>query len=91
MTIRRLLFVLFLYLLLVWLMVGLRHSGDTKALIDAGLRWSAVGVGILLACVIFEKVFEIWRDRKSLPKPQNVPVSDILISPGLSVEKWNGV
>jgi len=75
MTIRRLLFVLFLYLLLVWLMVGLRHSGDTKALIDAGLRWSAVGVGILLACVIFEKVFEIWRDRKSLPKPQNVPVS----------------
>jgi type VI secretion system protein ImpL len=63
--IRRLLFILFLYVLLVWLVVFYLHSGDTKRLVDQGLLWTAGGVAALLLWLILERVVGWWRSRRA--------------------------
>jgi type VI secretion system protein ImpL len=63
--IRRLLFILFLYALLVWLLVFLNYSGDTKRATDQGLFWTACGVAALLLWLVLERVIGWWRVRRA--------------------------
>jgi len=63
--IRRLLFILFLYVLLVWLVVFYVYSSDTKRLVDQGLLWTAGGVAALLLWLILERVVGWWRVRRA--------------------------
>jgi type VI secretion system protein ImpL len=63
--IRRLLFILFLYVLLVWLVVFYLYSSDTRRLMDQGLLWTAGGVAALLSWLILERVFGWWRVRRA--------------------------
>ena len=64
--IRRLLFVLFLYILLVWLIVFyLNYPGDTRKMVDEGLLWTAGGVAALLLWIVAEWVFGWWRVRRA--------------------------
>ena len=65
MTIRKLLFILFLYILLVWIIAAYLHSSDLAALKDLGFLWTAVGVAALLIGVLLERVFSWWRTRQA--------------------------
>ncbi len=57
--IRRLLFILFLYILLVWLIVFYFYHSDTSVMLDKGLLWTAGGVAaLLLVWLILERV--VW-------------------------------
>jgi len=64
MTIRKLLLILFLYVLLVWIIAGYLHLDDVKALTDLGLLWTGIGVAALLCGVLLERVFGWWRSRR---------------------------
>ena len=59
-TIRKLLLILFLYVLLVWIVAAYLYSGDLNALVKFGLLWTAVGIALLLCGVLLERVF-VWR------------------------------
>ncbi|HEY6345544.1 MAG TPA: type VI secretion protein IcmF/TssM N-terminal domain-containing protein [Bryobacteraceae bacterium] len=61
MTIRRLIFVLFLYILLIWI-IALRRATDTT---QFGLLWTAIGVAVLLAIVLLERVISWWWARRA--------------------------
>src|SRR5215472_11848710 len=61
MTIRRLIFVLFLYVLLAWIIAALLHPGDVPGLIQQGLLLTAIGLGVLLVLVLVERVTSWWR------------------------------
>src|SRR5258708_32858642 len=63
--IRRLLFILFLYILLVWLIAVYLYSSDSRRLVDEGLLWTAIGVGALLLWLILERVIGWWRMRRA--------------------------
>jgi len=65
MTIRRLVFILFLYIFLVWTVAALLHGGDAKQLIYFGLLWTAVGVGALLVIVVLERLVSWWWARRA--------------------------
>jgi type VI secretion system protein ImpL len=80
MTIRRLLLILFLYILLVWILAAYLHSGDMKALTDLGLLWTAVGVAALLVGVLLERVISWWRGRQmqKTAKPTQPAASKVL-------------
>lgn len=77
--IRRLLFILFLYVVLVWLIVFYLHSGDTKRMLDQGLLWTAGGVAALLLWLILERVVGWWRARRAItmsrPVAQGAPAT----------------
>src|SRR5262245_57892212 len=59
MTIKSLLFLLFLYICLVWVGAAYLHSGP--ALQEFGLRWTAVGLIALLAFIAGAQVLNWWR------------------------------
>jgi type VI secretion system protein ImpL len=65
--IRRLLFILFLYILLVWLIVFYLYGygGDTKRMVEQGLAWTAGGVAALLLWLVVEWVLGWWRVRRA--------------------------
>jgi len=63
--IRRLLFILFLYILLVWLIVFYFYHSDTSEMLDKGLIWTAGGVAALLVWLVVEWVLGWWRVRRA--------------------------
>lgn len=63
--IRRLLFILFLYILLVWIIAALLHSGDVPRMVNLGLLWTGIGVGVLLLWLILERVVRWWLARRA--------------------------
>jgi len=63
--IRRLLFILFLYILLVWLIVFYFYHSDTSEMLDKGLLWTAGGVAALLVWLVVEWVLGWWRVRRA--------------------------
>jgi len=63
--IRRLLFILFLYTLLVWIIALYLYGGETRRLMDQGLLWTAGGVATLLLWLILERVLGWWRLRRA--------------------------
>ena len=65
MTIRRLLFILFLYILLVWIIAAYLYFGDPRELVRQGLLWTAIGIGALLLWIILERLIGWWRLRRS--------------------------
>jgi len=65
MTIRRLLFILFLYVLLVWIIAAYLYFGDPGTLIRQGLLWTAIGIAGLLLWLILERFIGWWRLRRS--------------------------
>jgi len=58
-TIKSLLFFLFLYVCLVWVAAAYWHSG--RELREFGLRWTAAGLIVLLAFVVGARLFYWWR------------------------------
>jgi len=73
MTIRRLLFLLFLYILLVWIVAAYLFFGDPRKLITQALLWMAIGIASLLVWLILERLIGWWRLRRS--QNQAKPVS----------------
>src|SRR5437762_5249677 len=63
--IRRLLFILFLYILLVWLIVFYFYHTDTTEMVDKGLLWTAGGVAALLVWLVLEWALGWWRVRRA--------------------------
>ena len=63
--IRRLLVILFLYILLVWIVVTLLFSSETHKLWTQGLWWTAAGVAALLLGLILERVITSVRARRA--------------------------
>jgi type VI secretion system protein ImpL len=65
--IRRLLLILFLYVLLVWLIVyyWYGYAGDTGKMVAQGLLWTAGGVAALLLWLVAEWVAGWWRLRRA--------------------------
>ena len=63
--IRRLLFILFLYTLLVWIIALYLYGGETRRWMDQGLLWTAGGVATLLLWLILERVLGWWRLRRA--------------------------
>ncbi len=59
MTIKSLLFSLFLYVCLVWVAAAYLHSG--RELREFGLLWTAVGLIVLLAFIVGARLFNWWR------------------------------
>lgn len=76
--IRRLLFILFLYILLVWILAAYLYSGDVQKLVHDGLLWTAIGVAGLLLWLVLERVIGWWRVRRiqraARPAPQTAAV-----------------
>ncbi len=70
--IRRLLFILFLYILLVWLVVVYLFLGDTGKILDRGLLWTVIGVAGLLVWLILERAIDWYRARRA-KTPQAAP------------------
>jgi len=73
MTIRRLLFLLFLYVLLVWIVAAYLFFGDSRKLISQGLLWTAIGIASLLIWLILERLIGWWRLRRSQNQAKPVP------------------
>ena len=66
MTIKTLLFALFLYICLVWVGAFYWHSGpDIETF---GLFWTGVGLLAVLAYIIFGRIFGWWRLRRADPR-----------------------
>jgi type VI secretion system protein ImpL len=64
--IRRLLFILFLYILLVWLIAFyFYYSTDTLKMVDQGLLWTAGGVAALLLWLVAEWAIGFSRVRRA--------------------------
>src|ERR1039458_7711636 len=68
--IRRLLLILFLYLLLVWTLSYLYASAT---LAQTAMFWSAMGVAVLLAGLIGERLWAWWRTRRVKPAVTTAP------------------
>jgi type VI secretion system protein ImpL len=62
-TIKTLLFALFLYVCLVW--VGAFYLRSGPQIEDFGLLWTAVGLIGVLAIIIFSRIFGWWRLRRA--------------------------
>jgi len=78
MSIRGLLFLLFLYILLVWLVVFYVFSGaGLDEIVRRGVFWSAIGIGALMVWLIGERVFAWWRSRATRPAKPAVRVSAV--------------
>lgn len=63
MTIKGLLFYLCVYLSLVWVWAFYQNagSGSSQEIVKFGLRWTAVGLGLLLILIIVARLFAWWR------------------------------
>ncbi len=75
MTIRRLLFILFLYVLLVWIIAAYLFFGDPGKLVKQGLLWTAIGIASLLLWLILERLIGWWRLRRSQKAAKPVSAS----------------
>ncbi len=74
MTIRRMLFLLFLYTLLVWLVViYLFRDAGWETILQKGLLWTAFGVGALMAWLFLERLVNWWQLRRARRKLQPAP------------------
>jgi type VI secretion system protein ImpL len=65
MTIKSLLFLLFLYICLVWVGAAYLHSGP--AVQEFGLRWTAIGLMVVFAYIAGAHLFGWWRRWKARP------------------------
>ena len=71
MTIKTLLFILFLYVSLVWVAaVGLRSGSEIQAF---GLFWTAAGIAALLLFVILSRLYGVWKIYRARPRSRPVP------------------
>jgi type VI secretion system protein ImpL len=72
-TIKTLLFILFLYVALVWVAaVGLRSGSEIQTF---GLFWTAAGIAAVLLFVILSWLYGVWKMYRARP-PRNRPVSE---------------
>jgi type VI secretion system protein ImpL len=67
MTIKTLLFILFLYTSLVWV-AAFRHPG--AEIISFGLLWTGGGLAAVLVLVVLSWAFGVWKRFRSRPRPQ---------------------
>ncbi len=81
MTIRKLLLILFLYVLLVWILAAYLHSADVKELVNFGLLWTAIGVAVLLCGVLLERLYGWWHSRRAQPAQPAQPGTVSATSP----------
>ena len=79
MTIKSLLFCLFLYVCLVWVGAGYLNTGPD--IVHYGLLWTAIGLIAVLAFIIGARLFGWWRLRRAKaaarPAPAMKPVPSI--------------
>ena len=79
MTIKSLLFCLFLYVCLVWVGAGYLNTGPD--IVNYGLLWTAIGLIAVLAFIIGARLFGWWRLRRAKaaarPTPAMKPVPSI--------------
>jgi type VI secretion system protein ImpL len=75
-TIRKLLLILFLYILLVWIVAAYLHFNDVDQLVKFGLLWTLVGVAVLLCGLLLEWIMG-WRRsrRKQEAQPATAPAT----------------
>jgi type VI secretion system protein ImpL len=71
MSIKTLLFILFLYTSLVWVAAFRLHSGPE--LVSLGLLWTGGGLAALLLLVVLSWAFGLWKRFRSRPRPQKSP------------------
>lgn len=69
MSIKKTLFLLFLYVLLVWMIAAGLSLPDLGTTWRRGLLWSVVGVGALFLWHIFLPIFGWWKLRRLQPSP----------------------
>ena len=92
MTIRKLLLILFLYILLVWIVAAYLHFSNVQELIKFGLLWTLVGVAVLLCGLLLEWILS-WRrshrKREAQPAEAGAPaipaVSTVLTEEDLAL------
>ncbi len=78
MTIKSLLFLLFLYICLVWVGAAYLHSGPTFQ--EFGLRWTAIGLIAVLAFIAGSHLFGWWRRWRARPaRPAAAPKPEPVI------------
>lgn len=63
--IRRVLLILFLYVLLAWTAAAYFNLGDPKKIVSQGLFWTVVGIAAMLVFLIVERSVSAWRARRS--------------------------
>jgi type VI secretion system protein ImpL len=69
-SIKILLFILFLYVSLIWVAaVGLRSGPEIQTF---GLFWTAVGIAAVLAFVILSRIHGVWKVHRARPRKQRV-------------------
>jgi len=74
MTIKGLLFYLCVYLSLVWVLALYQHVHSNRDLIEFGLRWTAIGLGMLFVIVIAARLFAWYRLSQARAKTRTPPV-----------------
>lgn len=65
MTIKSLLFCLFLYIALAWVGAAYFYSGSTADILHYGLLWTAIGLIVVLVSIIGSKLVGWWRIRRA--------------------------
>ncbi|HYR91340.1 MAG TPA: ImcF-related family protein [Terriglobia bacterium] len=71
MTIKSLLFLLFLYLCLVWVGAVYLYSGP--AIFEFGLLWTAIGLLALFVCIVGSHIFTWWGRWRARPAQPKAP------------------
>ena len=78
MTIKSLLFLLFLYICLVWVGAAYLHSGP--AFEEFGLRWTAIGLIAVFAWIAGTHLFSWWRRwRARPPRPKSAAKPELVV------------
>ena len=72
---RSLVFILILCAAFAWVWAAYKYSGEE--IVNHGLLWSAIAIGVVLGFVIAERLFGFWRNwrarRAARPKPPKAP------------------
>jgi len=81
MTIKGLLFYLCVYLSLVWVLALDQHMRSGRDLFEFGLRWTAIGLGMLFVLVIGARLFAWYRlsQARAASRPASVPKPKLAI------------
>jgi type VI secretion system protein ImpL len=69
-SIKILLFILFLYVSLVWVAAVGLHSGPEIQ--TFGLFWTAVGIAAILAFVLLSRIYSVWKIYRARPRKQKI-------------------
>src|SRR4051812_4906941 len=71
MSIRAILFLLFLYVALAWVVVallGVQEGVGTPLIIQRGLLWTAIGIAVVFVWLIAQQIFGWWRLHRARAK-----------------------